>query len=216
MGGDGSGRFRRRLKLAGSATRIDAKELARDGALQAGKRGILEWVRQGEAEGERSSVEIETHEDRIVLRWQYQDFLGQKHSVVLPIWWTWSECHLGGRRPWFICPECQKRARILYLSGGSIFACRKCAGITYATRRGGKLENAERKLDHIQAKLSDKGMKRGRYRKTRERIQGQLEAAEARAEKLRSRELAKLAIKAEALRGRIEEAERRLKIAKKG
>lgn len=211
MGGIGSGRFRRRLRLAEKTTRLDAKELVRVGTLQAGKRGIITWKDE-----KASSVGIETYEDRIVLQWQYQDCLEQKHVIELPIWWAWSECNFGGRRPWLICPKCQGRARFLYLSGGSIFACGKCAGITYATRRGSKIENAERKLNRIQGKLNDEGMKRGLYRKTRERIQGQLEVAEAKLETLREQALAKLAVKAKALWARVEEAERRMKIAKNG
>jgi hypothetical protein len=52
----------------------------------------------------------------------------------LPI--TWTACHFGGRRPWFICSArvngryCGRRVAVLYL-GGEVFACRKCCGLAY-------------------------------------------------------------------------------------
>ena len=53
---------------------------------------------------------------------------GGKHQTISI---TWTECNLGGYRPWFICPArgCYKRAAILYLS--NIFACRHCQNLAY-------------------------------------------------------------------------------------
>jgi hypothetical protein len=44
-------------------------------------------------------------------------------------------CHVGGSRPWFICPAlgCGRRVAILY--GGGIFACRLCFQLAYASAR---------------------------------------------------------------------------------
>ena len=40
---------------------------------------------------------------------------------------TWTACHFGGQRPWF-------GRRVLYLAG-KLFACRRCYGLAYASRR---------------------------------------------------------------------------------
>ena len=65
----------------------------------------------------------------------------QKKSCIqqrVPIRLT--ACHLGGVRPWFVCPVycdgryCGRRAAILY-SAGELFACRRCYGLSYASQQ---------------------------------------------------------------------------------
>lgn len=41
----------------------------------------------------------------------------------------------GGRRPWFICPCCQKRTSVLHVASPGP-ACRSCATLPYESRRG--------------------------------------------------------------------------------
>ncbi len=48
---------------------------------------------------------------------------------------SWTRCHLGGRRPWFLCPGsgCGRRVAILY--GPTLpLLCRACRGLTYASK----------------------------------------------------------------------------------
>jgi hypothetical protein len=52
---------------------------------------------------------------------------------------TWTECHLGGRRPWFNCAVyangqyCGRRVAKVY-QAGDVFACRHCCGLAYASQ----------------------------------------------------------------------------------
>jgi len=51
---------------------------------------------------------------------------------------TYSECHFGGYRPWFLCPGlrghyCKQRVGKLYLYSGE-YACRRCHNLTYKSR----------------------------------------------------------------------------------
>jgi len=46
---------------------------------------------------------------------------------------VWTPCHLGGRRPWFCCTVCRRRAAILY-GAGDLFACRHCYDLSYASQ----------------------------------------------------------------------------------
>lgn len=43
-------------------------------------------------------------------------------------------CHYGGSRPWFICPGCGRRRRLLHLHD-YVFKCRTCHRLTYRTSR---------------------------------------------------------------------------------
>lgn len=68
--------------------------------------------------------------------------------------------HFGGRRAWWLCPGCGRRARKLY--GGRLFLCRTCHGLTYAicSQRGAEAvataaRNKRRRLAvRLQANLS--------------------------------------------------------------
>ncbi|MGB2820949.1 MAG: hypothetical protein WBF17_08210, partial [Phycisphaerae bacterium] len=42
----------------------------------------------------------------------------------------------GGRRDWFLCPACRRRAGVLYLPEGErLFACRLCHGLCYRSQQ---------------------------------------------------------------------------------
>jgi hypothetical protein len=73
----------------------------------------------------------------VVLMYQARSFLAAGWKFIeqrVPI--TWTPCHLGGRRPWFICSVrtngqyCGRRVAVLY-AAGKLFACRSCCGLTY-------------------------------------------------------------------------------------
>lgn len=49
-----------------------------------------------------------------------------------------TRCNYGGYRYWFLCPGCEKRAKILYFR--EEFQCRKCAGLTYASQQHTKTD----------------------------------------------------------------------------
>jgi hypothetical protein len=42
---------------------------------------------------------------------------------------SWTQCHLGGERPWFYCPGCTRRIAKLYWGGERLrYRCRQCLG----------------------------------------------------------------------------------------
>jgi len=62
-------------------------------------------------------------------------------------------CHLGGSRPWFICPAlgCGRSVAVLY--GGAIFACRHCYRLAYASTRESAGDRATRRADRLRERL---------------------------------------------------------------
>lgn len=40
----------------------------------------------------------------------------------------------GGKRPWFACPQCQRRVGVLYHSPSRPFFCRRCYGLAYPSQ----------------------------------------------------------------------------------
>ena len=53
---------------------------------------------------------------------------------VIPL--TYTPCHFGGIRWWFLCPSCKRRVGLLYKPyHKDYFRCRHCYDLTYLTRR---------------------------------------------------------------------------------
>jgi len=50
---------------------------------------------------------------------------------------AWTRQRLGGRRAWFECGPCGRRAGVLFSlpNGAGGYACRKCHGLTYRSRQ---------------------------------------------------------------------------------
>lgn len=59
-----------------------------------------------------------------------------------------SSCQFGGLRWWFQCPECLKRARILYFRGERV-QCRRCHGLWYRSQTVERLTCLSRKVEKM-------------------------------------------------------------------
>lgn len=126
----GKGRVEDRLSL-------DIRAMRRRGALVPGGRGTWQWSRRDKPAGQVLFEVVAA--DRLRLRYR----LGSDDKQVLKdyhIGITWTPCHLGGARPWFLCPRCGSRVAYLYLR--SVFACRSCQGLNYAGQQAGKAVTA--------------------------------------------------------------------------
>ena len=59
----------------------------------------------------------------MVLIYQVRSFLAEWKSTEQRVSITWTNCHFGGRRPWFTCSAhtngryCGRRVAVLYLAG---------------------------------------------------------------------------------------------------
>jgi len=74
--------------------------------------------------------------DRLrVNRWSVQIQYPSGGSQSISVTWSW--CHFGGGRPWFLCPHCHRRCGKLYCNRGSYSACRVCYHLRYASKRRG-------------------------------------------------------------------------------
>ncbi len=76
---------------------------------------------------------------------------GERQTINKDIPVTWTPCHLGGKRAWWLCPCCGKRVAILYLLTTG-YRCRKCHNLTYWSSQESKFDRHLRK----KFKLCDK------------------------------------------------------------
>lgn len=66
---------------------------------------------------------------------------------------VWTDCALGGQRPWWQCPavRCGRRVAVLY--GGGVYACRHCHNLAYRTQREQAYDRASSRADRIRKRL---------------------------------------------------------------
>jgi hypothetical protein len=117
---------------------------------------------------------------------------------------SWTDCHYGGQRPWFLCPCCSTRVGKLYqrtLRG--TLACRRCQQLTYVScqvceREQLNLENVKlrQKLgardDDLSGLAPFPERPKGMHQRTYDRICHQLEANELKYQSFLNRRMLKL------------------------
>ena len=96
-----------------SSDALDVRELKKFGLLQ-DQRMILQGLRWPDL----SRIVSSRH-------WLELDFAGRDTMQRVRV--SWTQCYLGGWRPWMHCPYCEKRvAKLLKGLGG--YCCRTCIG----------------------------------------------------------------------------------------
>jgi hypothetical protein len=152
MGGMGSGnRWRYGVKDAvEDYRRLDVRHLARAGVLVSNYQCGWQWTLNEEVV---ASIRIQVQEDRVILNYRHREPGRDWADESYPVRLAWTACRMGGRRPWFICPasECGRRVAILY--GGTIFACRRCHSLVYASTRENAGDRATRRAERIREHL---------------------------------------------------------------
>jgi hypothetical protein len=118
---------------------IDVRRWYRDGQLVAGHSFRWSWACLGEPSG---TIKVRVEEDAIVLIYSARSLLAAEWKPIeqrVPM--TWTNCHFGGRRPWFTgCASvngrrCGRRVAVLY-AAGALFACRSCYNLAYESQQG--------------------------------------------------------------------------------
>lgn len=70
-----------------------------------------------------------------------------------PVGLDWTSCHLGGQRPWFLCPTHGYGRLVAILYGDAIFACRYCYCLAYPSQRETTDDLAAWRADWIRERL---------------------------------------------------------------
>jgi hypothetical protein len=121
-----------------SCKSLDVRTLRRRDLLRAGLLFGWEWPHEANVS---SDIRIETENDAILLTYRIRRLGATEWKDIqqrVPL--TWTNVHLGGRRPWFKCPVssygkyCGRRVAKLYLAV-DLFACRHCWGLAYASQQ---------------------------------------------------------------------------------
>lgn len=169
MGGYGSGRGVSGKRTTSGMWRLDVRWLNREGFLTPGWCSTVNWSRNGQ---KASSIVIYAHEYHVVLKYRSRTPGGEWEDKEYNVALQWTACHLGGQRPWFLCPCCGRRVAVLW--GGGIYACRHCHNLAYPCQREAPYDRLLRRAFNLRDRLGwddDYGPKpKGMHWKTFERL----------------------------------------------
>jgi hypothetical protein len=143
-----------------SCKSIDARRWHREGRLRAGQHFSCSWTCRGESSG---NINVRTECDTVILIYRFRRGGTSEWKSIEqrgPI--TWTACHLGGQRPWFICAVysggryCGRRVAVLY-GAGELFACRRCHGLAYGSQQETPMHRALSQAQKIRMRLGGTG-----------------------------------------------------------
>src|SRR5215210_4007621 len=128
MGGLGSGSQSVVLKreTVDRYQALDIRALKRSGVLDMELFGVGIPCTVSWANGSTIGVQYIAADERLRLRYTTADGVDHQEYIRL----DYTKVHFGGRRVWFVCPACGRRAAILYLQRGG-HVCRTCANLAY-------------------------------------------------------------------------------------
>ena len=207
MGGIGSGRRNPRGKATTRGKRsLDVRRLQRDALLVPGSTYLWHWACDGQ---KVASTQICVAAESLTLSYPTPSNTGEEPPSTCRVYLDWTDCALGGRRPWFICPEmgCSRRVAILYF--GSELACRHCINLAYACQRETPDARAARRANTIRRRLGweagilndEAGKPKGMHWRTFERLRDEHNAYVAIAIEAMQQRLGAINHELEAIRG---------------
>ena len=125
---------------------LDVRRLSKEGLLTPGRTSWWCWGKSPFAQ-----LRIDADEERITIT-SLQP-MGDKSPLPWIINVSRTPCHLGGKRPWFLCPTflCGRRVAILY--GGDVFRCRHCLQLAYDSSRENSGYRALRRAQTLRKRL---------------------------------------------------------------
>ena len=152
MGGWGSGRGQGGRGTTSDYWALDVRRLQRDGLLTPRRSFAWNWTRDGETV---ASIQVRAETDRLILNYRHKTGGSDSQPMDYPVRLAWTDCTLGGRRAWLLCPArgCGRRVALLYIGGSGIFACRHCYRLAYASQRETPDGRAMRRAGRIRDRL---------------------------------------------------------------
>ena len=120
-----------------AALDLDMKYLARKIDLETPGTTTVAWRDPRDRDDPDSSIGVDVcPPERLRLRYVETDRDGERKKYSYYISLDTTPCFFGGKRWWFLCPECQRRCRIIYgASSSGYFACRLCHDLTYRSQQ---------------------------------------------------------------------------------
>ena len=157
MGGLGSGWYgdRNGKQTTSESYSIDIRQLFREGSHLLGQSTTWNWSINGKPV---ASVGVLLTYGDVCITYRHKSHKDYWSDAAYTVDLEWTDCHYGGQRPWFQCPNrcCGKRIAIIYI--GESIGCRQCRGLVYESQRESDCSRSSRAADKLRDRL---GWKRG-------------------------------------------------------
>ena len=147
MGGSNSGRQGGK-RTTNKMHSLDIRLLHRAGGLGPGESRTWSWER---SVGGVSRINMQVGNDAVTLAYQVTYQFGECRDYSYPVRIEWTPCNFGGRRAWWLCPDCGRRVAVLY--GGHRYACRHCHDLTYKSTRTAPGSEFYARANKVRARL---------------------------------------------------------------
>jgi hypothetical protein len=124
--------------------------MQRDGLLKPGHSFGWNWTRNGNT---LASINIKVGTDSVTLDYRNRRHGGEWQAMNYPVRLTWTDCHYGGQRAWWLCPAVGCGRRVAVLFGGAVFACRHCQRLAYRSQNETPGSRAYRRANKLRHRL---------------------------------------------------------------
>ena len=145
MGGLLSGNHRCNARLTtGQLPAIDIRSMVRKGQLSDNK--VCTFYLAWSTQNQRINIRLSASRYKVEF-WHWRNNNTRHEQARI----EYTACHYGGTRPWFICPDCGRRAAILYKH--HMIACRQCHNLAYSSQNETDCDQAARQAGKIRKRL---------------------------------------------------------------
>ena len=149
---------------AESYRRLDIRKMLKAGCIKSNNRFGWQWSDDAGKQVASVMCRVDDEAHVLTVTYSWKNLRDTKWQPVdKQICLTSTLCNYGGKRWWFKCPCCPRRAAVLYIMGGWL-RCAKCGRLSYASQRGNVTDRAWIRQRKLESKLRDYGQKPKRMR----------------------------------------------------
>lgn len=148
MGGIGSGRRIQNPSIT-QFLQLDVRRLERLGVLRIGAANSLQWTKDGTV---KMRASVFSRASGLTIRCKLFTICAEGTDATYYVIIVKTPCNFGGSRSWLVCPECSRRAAILYC-GDKRLTCRACRRPTYPIQTVAPMGRALARAQKLRTKL---------------------------------------------------------------
>lgn len=146
---------------------VDIRRLSREGIL--GRTASWRWQWRDEDGDEVASINLDVTAASITFRYR-ETVRGEAGNIRVLVTVERTPCNYGNTRPWFRCPNCQRRCTRLFMVSGGL-GCQRCLHMAYYSQREDPIGRAWRRQSKIERRLGDNlSRPKGMHRRTAARL----------------------------------------------
>jgi hypothetical protein len=129
---------------------INVNRWSKEGLLAEGNNS--RWIWKDYQGAVKASIDVLALDDGLELSYTINPRREHPKNICYRVPIVSTKCNFGGKRPWFMCPRCNRRVGKLFLKNEH-FLCRHCNDLTYACRNESEAFRLLRKVQRTNDRL---------------------------------------------------------------